>query len=140
MAIHTNQWSPDTCGCTIEFQWDDANDQVHIPTQIVKDCPEHIGLVTPESMHTTLLKENRGKNGIWNRLHNVTEFPDLAELDNEGRVVLKNGVTITWFFTGQDDTRVLNVDLTGTPLTAQQKTLVQNWVDANILDITIVII
>ena len=140
MAIHINQWSPDTCKCTIEFQWDDIDSSIHTPTQIVKDCPEHIGLITPETMHDTLLKENRGKNGIWNRLHSLVDFPDLVELSNDGSVVLKNGIIITWFFTGQDDTRILNVDLSGTPLTLQQKDLVQTWVDANITLIQVVII
>jgi hypothetical protein len=134
MTIKTTRWSPDTCDCIISYDWDDsvpAESRVHIANTIEKDCPEHSGLGTPDSFYNAILDENTRKNKAWGHLVNTNNFPDLAELDPNGEVVLKNGVIITWNFTGQDDARVLNVNLSGTPLTTNQKSQVQSWVDTN---------
>jgi hypothetical protein len=132
MTLHTTIWSPDTCKCTISYEWDDelsATDRVHTPVAILKDCPEHSGLGDAVSFYNALIDENKRKNKALGRLKNVTDFPELAEIGDEGQIVFKNGVVINWSFTGSDDTRVLNVDLSQTPLSANQKDLAQTWAD-----------
>ncbi len=62
MALRTTRWSPDTCGCTIDLQWDDsvpAAARVHTPTAALP-CPAHAG--GPVAVHAAVLKENVGKN------------------------------------------------------------------------------
>lgn len=44
--IHTNEWSPDTCGCVLTFTWDDAVEA----TQRTHTCVE----VVPCSAHAHL--------------------------------------------------------------------------------------
>lgn len=63
--IQTTTWSPDTCECVIEYQWDDTisqEERVHTPSNIVKTCPVHSALPDKEKKYTEVLKENQTKN------------------------------------------------------------------------------
>lgn len=70
----TTRWRPDTCGCVLEYDWDDEApfDPVTNWTA-VKSCDAHAG--TEHLEQTTVLKENQHKNRIVNEL--VSEFPQL---------------------------------------------------------------
>jgi hypothetical protein len=129
------RWRPDTCNCTIEYEWDKdlpAADRVHTGTAIVKDCPDHAGITDPVQFYDVIADENSRKNKIWNQLIDPANFPDIAELDEQGNFTFKNGEVVTWHFTGVDDARVLNVDLSGTSLNQGQKNSAQNWADTNL--------
>ena len=44
MTIQTTQWSPDTCGCSFEYEWDDEEPQdkrQHHFKNVVKECVSH---------------------------------------------------------------------------------------------------
>lgn len=130
--IHTNQWSPDTCegfGCTIEYQWDDANPNVKFNYNIIKTCPDHDGILSNELFYTVMLNENQRKNRIWNELKS-TNWSDLVDDLGDGQFEWKPGVIITWSWSGIDEDRVLNVDLSQTPLTTNQKNQAQTWADS----------
>lgn len=61
--IHKNTWKPDTCGCEIDFVWDDQmseEERVHTPTS-AKLCQVHSSLDV-DSCWSTVLEENRRKN------------------------------------------------------------------------------
>ncbi len=62
-ATSITTWSPDTCGCIInysamgdELTWQSVDDSTR-----QRQCPKHIGLIGQEWLET-LLKENRAKN------------------------------------------------------------------------------
>jgi len=56
------RWSPDTCGCVLEYEWDDAlpNDQEPVLRKVVKRCSEHTE--DGEALYNRVLQENRLKN------------------------------------------------------------------------------
>ena len=65
MALQKTSWRPDTCGCEIEYTWDDTQAEdvrVHTPVKVVA-CSIHQsvggGVV---GKHTAVVTENRKKN------------------------------------------------------------------------------
>ena len=63
--IQTTVWSPDTCGCVIEYEWDDSIPQearAHTVSKIVKSCPVHSQSISKEKNYGDVLKENQDKN------------------------------------------------------------------------------
>ncbi len=128
--IHTNEWKPDTCKCSIQYTWDDSvpvDQRVHTPTQILKECPEHSGLGDVTPFYNAILSENTRKNLTVNHL--IT-FDELArEVLKDGNPVREFISKINWFFTGSDDNRILNIDLSSTSLTTQKKTQIQKFAD-----------
>ena len=126
--IHTNSWKPDTCGCKIEYTWDDAvpnENRIHTASDIKKGCPEHSGLLTPVDMLTTLVSENSRKNLTLSELMSYVELGETVEIN--GKSVKRFIKDIVWSFSGSDDSRVLTIDLSDTPLTTQQKNAIQTF-------------
>ena len=65
MTIQITRWSPDTCGCQIDYQWDDTvpqDERVHTVSNIVKACPIHAGQLSKESHYAEVVNENQSKN------------------------------------------------------------------------------
>lgn len=63
--IQKTLWSPDTCGCQIEYQWDDSvpqDQRVHSVGTIVKACPVHQHHTNKEAHYQDVLDENQSKN------------------------------------------------------------------------------
>lgn len=131
MRLVTNRWQPDTCDCIIEFEFDADEPEAtrtHTGKTIVKDCPEHSGLGTPQSFFNAILDENQRKNIVRKDL--IDNFTQLQGTDDKGNIILKNGISINFYFTGQDDSRVLHISVSGYTLTTQQKTTIQNIADS----------
>jgi hypothetical protein len=64
-----NHWSPDTCGCTIEFKWTDYDDDrvvdegELVATRVIRCCEHHQGMRDdPAGLYEELKEENRLKN------------------------------------------------------------------------------
>lgn len=58
-------WSPDTCGCQIEYEWDDSvsqEDRTHSVSNIVKACSIHNHHAEKENHYADVLNENTSKN------------------------------------------------------------------------------
>lgn len=154
MAIHTNRWKPDTCGCEIIYQWDDSVEQenrVHTSVEKAKDnkgkdiftknCPVHT-IPDHAQLYTAVHEENTRKNVA---LHDVLEsIPSLkrtlsqTEKDTikliaqvKGETidvpdeVLRDGVEVSWSF---DDQR--NVVLTTNGFTTAEKNSANSIVQA----------
>lgn len=117
----TTNWGPDTCGCLLEIEWDDSQDENTRQHTIkeVKLCPVHGSLSTQvvkgkhvEDDSVSIVEENRRKNKVFGMAQEaVKEF------------VPENYL---WFY---DNQRVLNVTLTG--LTGQQKAQLRSKCDAS---------
>jgi hypothetical protein len=54
------RWSPDTCECIIEFEWD--NIKTNTFKQTIRACSSHSGHSGKDTHLETLLEENRRKN------------------------------------------------------------------------------
>jgi hypothetical protein len=105
--IRSTRWSPDTCACVIEFQWDDSLSEAtrtHSAGTTINQCSLHAGL-SVAAHFTALTDENPRKNKILDRI--ITAFPPLTVDD------------ISWAF---DTNRVLNVTI-GKLTSAQKATL-----------------
>lgn len=100
MAIITNVWSPDTCGCQVEFTWDNTQpdiSRVHTYSRTLVACPAHAGLAGLSTHWDTVLDRNRRKNLTYAQLLTVlaTVTPDqyagLWSYDAAQNVLTVNG-------------------------------------------------
>lgn len=92
MTLKITTWSPDTCGCTVHYQWDDSlpsDQRIHIPVESVttskgdvlpsKHCEHHQKLDTVHDVHIAIKSENQKKNKA---VAIITEtFPEVAHED-----------------------------------------------------------
>lgn len=66
---HITRWSPDTCGCVIEYEWDDTEEpRVHRVKNIIRQCPLHKTLEIPEDVFDAIVNDNRTKNIVVTRV------------------------------------------------------------------------
>ncbi len=134
MAIHTTQWSPDTCDCTFEYEWDDTsseNTRVHNFKAVTKECASHAHLKgnNKKDMYDSSLEENTRKNGTIGELLDKAAA-DFGEVDPaSGSMVLKKGITVSWDWTGTAPNRVMTLTATGINLSQQKKTATQNFLN-----------
>lgn len=114
MALHTTRWSPDTCGCIIDLEWDDAQDEnarIHSLAAIPARCPAHSALAPPV-VFNTVMEENRRKNQVLAIAQGV--LPDITPGGYE------------WSFDAQ---RRLRVRFSGVTLTPAQRAQIQAAID-----------
>jgi hypothetical protein len=95
--VHGNLMRPDTCGCVLEFAWDERDaDPKHIPFA-AKCCEHHACHTTVEGIYTAALADNRAKNhAVGQALLALQEIDPAAthedvqwEFDAERKVRLK---------------------------------------------------
>lgn len=111
--MHKNTWRPDTCGCEIEYEWDDAvpaEQRVHTPVKVT-GC-EHHQAGDHVAKYTKVLKENQSKNKVLGAiLDGVTTAVDVLLDENDKPIKkLKRGKKYLWSFDAQ---RNLVVQLDG---------------------------
>lgn len=117
MAKRTTRWSPDTCGCVLEYEWDDSEDEntrTHSFKRIIKACPEHTALAG-KSHYDQVLSENTRKNITFGEIRKALPKEEITP-DN-----------YLWFF---DKDRVLQVSLVGVDLPEAAKRGLQTALDA----------
>jgi hypothetical protein len=115
MAKQLTQWYPDTCGCVIIFEWDDAvpaEQRVHTLYKIVTKCSDHKSIADDVELFNTVMRENTMKNEIFGKLQ-------------ESMPQIQPG-NYSWYF---DSNRVLHVKLIGLPFTQAQKLQLQQFCD-----------
>jgi ABC-type transporter MlaC component len=136
MAIHVTRWSPDTCDCIIEYEWDDSappENRQHNLSNYVRTCTFHQSLATDSTKYSTVVDENTRKNhtlGLALDNGPASLFDESNDTDNDGNTVtvrtLKRSITFNWSWTGTGASRVLNVTFIGISLTNQQKNTIRN--------------
>ena len=91
------RWSPDTCGCVIDYILDPGMDEP-MPHAIVTKCPVHQGMSDDEHM-ATILEENRRKNmaypAVVASLLGVAVDDLQGTIDQEADTVLQSMAGIT---------------------------------------------
>jgi len=109
------RWSPDTCGCILEYEWDDAEEEtarVLSYKRTIKICPEHSALAG-KPLYDQVVSENTRKNITFGEIQKA--FPKL-EAEN-----------YLWSF---DKDRVLQVSLTGIDVPQATKQGLQTALDS----------
>lgn len=59
--IKTTTWSPDTCDCIVEYEWDTGVNRVHTFKSVINTGLEHAAL-TGATLYEEVVSENRRKN------------------------------------------------------------------------------
>jgi hypothetical protein len=84
MAKQITTWRPDTCGCEVELEWDDAvpaTDRTHTVRRATKLCDAHATLTDPKEHHAVLFEENPRKNKATQHVREVLALADNARVD-----------------------------------------------------------
>ena len=142
---HITTWRPDTCGCTIHYEWDDSlsdADRVHIPVEEVTThdgllikrycCPVHNtdnGVGKHHDHFTKVQEENNRKNKVLNELMNDNPEFHVVAIDEETGEEYKKwkpGMKPTWSF---DEDRNL-VITTKSSLSSQIKKTIKDKLEA----------
>lgn len=82
MTMQVTTWKPDTCGCEIEYQWDDSvsqDNRTH-SLKVIKPCAIHASDPHPTA-YQNVLNENQSKNLAIELL--VKSVPKLEEKKSE---------------------------------------------------------
>lgn len=132
--IKVTQWSPDTCGCVFEYEWDDAQNEdtrVHTFKQVAKECVSHSHLQgnNKKDMYDSSLEENRRKNLTIQELIEKASTEFAATDPESGAIILKKNINVTWTWSGTAPDRVMTITVTGITLTNQRKTQIQNFLN-----------
>lgn len=108
MAIKITRWSPDTCGCILEYEWDDSveeSQRTHTATRVVVTCKEHSKLDESERFDR-VKEENILKNQVETEL---LSKPELTIIDTDGTKKFKQNVKFDWKFNNEREL-VIKVD------------------------------
>ena len=76
--LRVTRWSPDTCSCVLEYEWDDAlneNERTHKFKKAVNLCEHHKTLLGTEA-YGTVLSENTRKNIVFDEAQKL--YPAIA--------------------------------------------------------------
>lgn len=95
-------WSPDSCGCIVEYSWDrdtDETNRVHTFHGHSRRCHDHEHLWN-EDVYTTVLEENQRKNIT---LQHAAEYTPLGEVNKQGKRQMRKDVGHNFFFTHQGE-------------------------------------
>ncbi len=106
---NTTRWSPDTCDCILEYEWDSElpqEERVHIPLPPVKVCDDH--KIHPQTeTHDKVQEENTRKNKVLDEI--AKALPSHAKIDDKGNSS-PDLDKINWSF---DVNRKLKIELKG---------------------------
>ena len=124
MAIRTTRYSPDTCGCVLEYTWDDTQSEAtrtHTFSSVITKCNSH-SAQTDANSYTTCMEENTRKNiALQVALDNGPST--LYDLSGTTRT-LKPTVTYTYSWSGTSPNRTLTIGFS-VALTTTQKTTIR---------------
>ena len=132
MTIQITRWSPDTCDCIIEYEWDDSipqDQRTHTLSNYVRKCAAHSTLASDTTRYQTVIEENPRKNV---GLQTIIDNAPAAFVDTDaqtGRKKLKAGLSLTYTVAGTAPNRVFTLIFGGATLTQTQIDFVQNKLD-----------
>ena len=135
--MKTTRWSPDTCACVMEYEWDETlpvDARMHAIKNVVNVCSFHSSAASDKSAHFSLvIDENSRKNKIYGQLLNVSNITEILTQDDGSQVVqLKKGITFNWSWSGTGSSRIVTISVTGVNLSTAQKNSLQSWCDSNL--------
>jgi len=131
MVINTTRFSPDTCDCVIDYDWDSTTNETnrtHILNQFVNLCPAHAALATNNDKWNTIFEENRRKNNALQHILDNSPTTALYDIINGARQ-LKTSLGLNFSWSGTAPDRVLTISFTGITLTTNQKNTVQTFLN-----------
>lgn len=111
MTVKTTRWSPDTCGCVVDYSWDSETvliDRIHTYSDMIKTCPVHISLSGPDA-YVACESENQRKNYALARAQEIDSRIEAEHYE--------------WSF---DDQRVLEVRFNGINLSGRTENDIQS--------------
>ena len=120
--LQVTRWSPDTCGCILEYEWDDTLDEnarTHSFKKAVKLCEHHKALGANKA-YEQVMSENTRKNQVWGFIEDMKS--KAGEKDSIPTVAIGD---YTWSF---DKDRKLKVGFLG-KLKAGEKSSLQSLCD-----------
>ena len=127
MVLNTTRWSPDTCECSVEYDWDsettEAN-RVHTLKRFVNVCAAHASLPNDTARWNTLFNENPRKSRSLESV--LANAPNSMYDIVDGVRQLKPNLRFDFFWTGVAPNRVLNISFPGISLTTNQRNTIQN--------------
>ena len=127
MTIQTTRYSPDTCDCVIDYDWDDTqteDNRIHTLKTFVKRCPAHVSLADDKARWDAVFDENPRKNKA---LQFCLENGPSSLYDViDGSRQLKNNITFNYSWSGNAPNRVLSISFDGINLTSNQKNTIRN--------------
>lgn len=127
MVIRTTRWRPDTCGCIIEYTWDDSLPQdlvTHTLDRITRRCAAHQNLVTDTDVYNVVREENPRKN-ITNQIVLDNSPNTVYDINTDGTRIFKKGLVASWTWSGTAPNRLMTVTVSGITLTTNQKSAIQ---------------
>ena len=129
MTIKTTRFSPDTCGCVIDYTWDDTlseDNRTHSLSTFVNRCAAHSSLATDTDRWNAVFEENPRKNiALQVALDNGPNI--LYDTDGTSRV-LKPTVTYNYSWSGIAPNRLLTISFS-VSLTTNQKNTIRNAIN-----------
>ena len=125
-------WSPDTCECTIDYEWDETlagEDRTHAYNRTRTTCQDHTG-VTKSELLDTLNSENQRKNITKEWV--LQNIPDVKrtivdQTTGDSTEDFKSGMEFEWSFTGKGKNRILHAGIKGKALSELEKTSIQDY-------------
>ena len=115
--MSTQTWHPDTCECVIE---ENVVDGEVSAGDVLSKCSAHTD-VADNDLYGVLIGNTDGENKRKNLIY--------AHLVNEMGITFGDGNEYSWSFSGTGADRVLSVEVTGTALTTDQKSELQDYAD-----------
>lgn len=125
-----NKWSPDTCGCVINYSWDrdsSENGRVHTFEGSDRKCQDH-GNFMEQDLYNVVVEENQRKNIVLQHaLDNIPRFTQ-QKIDRKGQTtnIKRDDLEYSFFFDGVAPNRILNVMFAPDHLTGPEKALVES--------------
>jgi hypothetical protein len=133
-ALHTTRWSPDTCDCVLEYEWDDSLPQNQIVISYkntVSQCVNHQELNgnNKKDTYDSVNEENKRKNGTITELVSKMQS-DFGETDPQtGAITLKKGINVSWTWSGTAPNRIMTLTVTGITLTTNKLNQAKAFLD-----------
>lgn len=132
MVMNTTTWSPDTCDCIVEYNWDSETtneNRVHTLNRIVRKCTAHSTLNDIQT-YNALTEENPRKNkSFLEILNNAPSGLYDIDVNNPDVRHFKKGINLRCEWSGTAPNRVLHIYIEGYTLTQPQKNIIQNFLD-----------
>lgn len=136
MAIKITTWRPDTCGCTVEYSWDDAvplNLRVHTFSALPVKCSIHEPLADSD-VFGEINKENPLKNKALSEILETVPSHAKQITDADGNISKEfiKGKEPVITFDDPEGGKNRQLVLSFSQMTPQEKTTAQGAIDATV--------